>query len=225
MKFHLLCAGATAAALFIVAACSSDTLPGADDETINPSTGPFDASSTVPATDSGNGTDDGGGTTDAGGDAAPVDSGPPAQVDCTTSTQTGDIVQALGELGNLPSARGGTIPAGSYDLIAVNEYSGGSMVDGGDDGVTETVTDDYAQKTLMLAGNGVYHLIEATGHGGTVGTPTVSGGTYTTTSAGLVLTSTCPGGGSETIPYFFAGRNLYLYRTTPTSQQELYVTP
>lgn len=214
---------AAVAAAFIVAACSSsDNPPTGDDGTNNG--GPVDGSAvvTLPSTDGGTST-----TTDSGATDAAVDSGPPGKVDCTTSTQTGDIVQAIGELGNLPDGRGGTIPAGTYTLTAVNEYAGTSAdQDGGDDGVTESETDDYSQKTIALSGNGVFHFIEATGHGGTVGAPTVAGGTYTVTTDSLVLTSGC-GGATETIPYFFSGRNLYLYRVTAGSPslQEHYVSP
>lgn len=222
MKLLVFGAATTLLGAVLVLACGDDRPPGESE--VGP-TKTFDGDAGLPS----NIVDSGTGDADAASSADASDAGP-LIIDCTTTTQDGPIAQEIDRAGDPPQALGGDLAPGSYQLTTVYGYFAADP-DAGEDSPTEVLTDNYAQKTLELLPTGAYHFIEASGTNpdGTVGSPTLSGGTWAVAGTNLVLTSTCaPPSKSMTLSYYASGANIYLYRASApgesvATRQEVYV--
>lgn len=158
----------------VVAACS--------DPAAKPS--PAIVTGTPPAVSGGGGADGGseGGTTngDAGADGGL----------CTDLAATVMIVDRVGVIGDPPTATGGTIVDGDYDLTAYSVYVGVGGVSG-PTGIT-------ARATIRIGAGKIDEVIEIGGTGKTT-TLTATRSAYSASGATFAETELCPstGGGKQ----------------------------
>ena len=137
----------------------------------------------------GGGSGDGGSGTGEGG----ADAGA-----CTDLAITGTLVDRTGVQGDPPTALGGTVVDGDYDLSAYSVYVGVGGV-AGPTGIT-------ARATIRISGGTIDEVIELGGTGKTT-TTTASRSAYSASGATFAETELCPSTG--------AGRQLQFTATDP----------
>jgi hypothetical protein len=128
---------------------------------------------------------------------------------CNDQVAAGECVDRIQVDDNAPGPEGGTIVAGTYDLVARNEYTSA----GGATGPLDQAT----QETFLLFGDGASFTLERAVVAS--GTTTRDSATVSVTTAQqrLTLTPTCPAGdggaGTPTAYYYTAAdTTLTLYR-------------
>jgi hypothetical protein len=131
---------------------------------------------------------------------------------CNLLMNLGQVVQEVQVGENVPAPSGGALAAGSYNLTAVNLYTGL----GGNAGPT-----GRAFQESVLFGVGTFQDVQAQGavDAGLM-RPITTNGTYTTNGSALTETVTCPGTGAATINYTAIGSTLHLF----VSQNEFIYT-
>jgi hypothetical protein len=145
-----------------------------------------------PPTASGGG--GGGGRSDGGsGSEGGADGGA-----CTDLTNTGTLVDRTGVPGDPPTALGGTVVDGDYDLSAYTVYVGVSGV-AGPTGIT-------AKSTIRISGGKIDQVLELGGTGKTT-TTTASRSAFSASGATFAETELCPSTG--------AGRQLQFTAADP----------
>jgi hypothetical protein len=133
---------------------------------------------------------------------------------CAVTTSGAPPVETLAQPGAPPPATGGPLPApGTYVLKSVLYYPETAEAGG--------PTGGYEQGTIVFGG-GTYGwaIAQGTTEAG-VGTPTITGGSYSPSGTNLVLDQHCPEADAGTIvsyPYSAAGTGIFIYRSSATTE-------
>lgn len=155
-----------------------------------------------PVVTGGGGGGDGGSSAD-GGDAS-TDAGV-----CTDLPNTGTLVDRTGVQGDPPTANGGTVADGTYDLSAYTVYVGASGV-AGPTGIT-------AKGTIRIGAGKIDQVLELGGTGKTP-TATATRSAYTASGATFAETQLCPATGAGAQLQFTANDTLLILTDLTTKE-------